>query len=362
MTKTGRKKRFALGMLIYAVVFLLIAAAGLAVFWQFIEAYELSRPKTAVDAYIDSLTSQQIRSCSEEFLASLDGNIQTPDQAFEIMENALAEGITAAKNGRESSSEKMVYMLRSGEQTIGSVTIVPGDVESFGFTPWQVTEEVFDFAYLLHDGMTITVPAEFAVSLNGNTLNDSYITESDIPYSALEAFHGEFEMPTMVTYTVDNFLGDLPFAVSDSFGSPVEITPETDLNQFIPGCSEEEEAQLRSLTAEFLATYINYTGSANRMAHANLSRLKLLLVKGGELSERLSAAFGSLVYAQSYGDEILSTSFNGIYKLSTERYMCDVSYVLQSIGHKGAVDTQQNMKIVFLMTNDGLRVEAITLY
>ena len=60
MSKTQHKKtaisRFAKGMLIYAAVFLLVAAAGLAVLWDFVEAYESSRPKTAIEAYMQNLT------------------------------------------------------------------------------------------------------------------------------------------------------------------------------------------------------------------------------------------------------------------------------------------------------------------
>jgi len=154
----------------------------------------------------------------------------------------------------------------------------------------------------------------------------------------------------------------LTFSVADVSGSSVEITEETDRNTFLPACTSEEEAQLQALVPEFLTAYVNYTGSANRMAYANLSRLKLLLVKGGALSDRLSAAVGGLLYAQSYGDTILSSTIHGLYKISNERFLCDVSYVLQTIGHQGAVETEHNIKLVYLLTDSGLKVEAMTHY
>lgn len=359
MNKTSR---FLKGLLIYALAYCLIAAIGLSVFWQFIDAYELSRPKTAVNAYISSISTEDIRLAAEHILTSLDNNIQTEEEAFALVEESLVSGITAAKSGKKSSVDRAVYMLRSNGQTIGNVAIVPGEEGKFGFTPWQVTDAFLDFSWMLSSEISITVPEQYRVSLNGNFLDENYVTKSDIPYPVLEDFYGDFPMPTLVTYSAGNFLGNLTFEVTDGEGNPVDITTETDLNTFLPCCTHEEESQLKQLTSDFLNAYINYTGSANRMAYANLSRLKQHVVKGGALSERLSAAFGSLVYAQSYGDEIVSTTFHEIYKISEERYLCDLTYILRSVGHNGAVDTEHNYKLIFMQTGNGLKVEAMTNY
>lgn len=360
--RTKKKSRFFLGMVIYALVFLMITAAGIAVFWQYMEAYELSRPLTAVNAYLDGLTREHIRSGTEDFLASVNADIQSPDQAFAVIEGALGKNITAARNSKQSTPEEMVYMLRSGGKTIGSVTIVPGGEEWFGFTAWQVREDAFDFSWLLSEDISITVPAEFAVSLNGCLLDGSYITESGILYPVLEDFDGEFEMPTLVTYTAGNFLGELDFVVTDASGSPVEITPDTPMDLFLPGCTEEEYAKLQKLVLDFLNRYIAYSSSANHDAPGNYAWLNQMLIPGSDLSRRLGSALDGLQYVQNLRDKIVSTQINGIYKLSDERYLCDISYVLEVLGRKGVVELEHNMKVVFLQTNYGLRVEAMTQY
>ena len=56
MARRKRKGAFALGMVIYAVIFLAITAAGLYVFWDFIETYERSRIKNTIDQYVAELT------------------------------------------------------------------------------------------------------------------------------------------------------------------------------------------------------------------------------------------------------------------------------------------------------------------
>ena len=357
-----KKRSFALGMLIYALVFLLVTAAGIGIFWQYMACYELSRPLTAVNDYLDGLTHDHIRTGTQPLLDSLDGNIQTPDQAFQVVEEHLMKEITAARNSRRSTQQEMVYMLRSGSQVIGSVTIVPSGEGRFGFTPWQVREDSFDFSWLLSDAVSITVPSEFSVSLNGRVLDESYITQRDISYPVLEDFAGDFEMPTMVCYTAGNFLGELSFQVTDQQGNPVEISQDTPMDSFLPGCTDAEYAQMEKLVLDFLNRYIAYSSSANHDAPGNYAWLNQMLIPGSDLSRRLGSALDGLQYVQNLRDKILSTQINGIYKLSQERYLCDISYVLEVLGRKGTVELEHNMKVVFLQTQYGLRVEAMTQY
>lgn len=359
---TKKKSRFFLGMALYAVVFLLITVIGIAVFWQYMDAYEQSRPLTAVNAYLEGMDSEYIRRSTEGFLASLDGNIQTENQAFGVIEKSLVKGITAARNSKQSAPDKMVYMLRSGNKNIGSVTIIPGGETRFGFTPWIIQEDHFDFSWLLSENATITVPAEYSVYLNNNKLDETYIVESGILYPILEDFAGEFEMPTMVTYSVDNFLGELSFEVLDSLGTPIEITSDTNMNQFLPNCSGDEYSKLERLALDYLNRYICYSSSANHDAPGNYAWLNQMLIPGSELSKRLGSALDGLQYVQNLRDKILSTQINAIYKIGQQRYLCDISYVLEVLGRKGVVELEHNMKLVFLETRYGLRVEVMTQY
>lgn len=356
-----RKHRFLLGMAVYALVFLMLTAGGLWVFWQFLESYELSRPKTCVNDYLENLTTDHIRQECEGFLASLDGGIQTEDEAFSVIESALSEPVTAIKSGK-STGNQMVYILRSGEWNIGFITIVPGEPGDFDFAPWQLEKEEFDFSFLLSKEISITVPSEFTVCLNGNPLDEGYITQRDIVYPALEEFQGEFEMPTMVTYTAGNFLGELDFAVVDPEGNPVRILADTDMNQFLPVPSEEGTARVERLAKDFLNRYTVFCSNANAEQEDNFGWLNQLLVPGSGLSLRLSTAIDGLQYAQSISDRIQSTQINGIYQISEDRFFCDLTYHLLTYGQKGPVETDNNIKLVLLQTPWGLRVETMTRY
>lgn len=357
--KTGR---FYLGMLIYAVVFLVIAAIGLGVFWKFIEAYELSRAKNTLDQYIAQLTVEDMAASAQDSIAQVDAKIQSEEDCVDVIRNAVTEKLSYAKKSKESSETRQVYAIRSAKQPIGQIAITAGEADMFGFTRWTVTEESYDFSYLMQEPVSITVPEHFQVSMNGNVLDDSYITQKDIPYEALESFQGQFPMAAMVTYTAENVMGELALKVLDENGGEVEITEQTDMNAFIPRCSEEEKAQLDALMEPFLTRYIAFTGSANKSIERNYRNLIAYMVPDGALAQRLRTAFEGLTFAQSSSDKITQITIHDYYRLSDERFICDVTYQLETVGRKGKVESTNNMKIVFLKMEEDLKVEAMTSY
>ena len=62
MAKTVKKRRwiFPVALVLYAIVFLGAAAFGLRWFWDYIDAYEQSRPHIALDAYMEELTAEYV--------------------------------------------------------------------------------------------------------------------------------------------------------------------------------------------------------------------------------------------------------------------------------------------------------------
>lgn len=360
--KKARSGRFVKGMILYAVIFLVITAAGLAVFWDFIDSYEQSRPQNTVNAYLEGLTAEDMCDGDQELLAQLDANVQTEEQAKQVIRDAVAGELSYAKKSAECTDDRQVYVVRCGSQVIGQIAITAGEPDVYGFRVWSVAEERFDFSWLMSEPVSITVPEDFLVSVNGNVLDESHITQMDIPYGALEEFYGDYMLPTMVTYTADSFLGEAVLAVTDADGNAVEITEETDRNTFLPDCSEAEKTSLHTLVNTFVERYIAFTGSANGAVQSNYNRLAEVLVPDGDLAARLKKAFDGLTYAQSNGDTLLELTMNRYAKLGQGQYLCDFTYIVQTYGRKGAVETTSNMKVIIVETANGLKVEAISSY
>lgn len=355
-------KRFALGMVIYALVFLVIVSAGLWLLWDFMEAYEQSRPVNTIKAYVDSLTPEDLSNGSGDLLDSLDSNIQSREESIRLIRESAAGSFSYAKKSAESTETRQVYVLRSGRQVIGQFAITAGEADRYGFRCWEVTEESFDFSHLLGEAVSITVPSDFTVCFNGVALDSSYLTEQDLPYATLEEFYGEFPLPTMVTYSADRFLGSGILTVQDREGNPIEINEEINYDLLLPACTDKELETIDELMDQFLTRYIAFTGSSSGTAGGNYNRLIRHLVPDGKLAQRLYTAIGGLYYAQSLRDTITGTTVNQYASLGNGRYFCDISYTVETVGKKGPVEMAYNMKVIMLETDVGLRVEAMTRY
>ena len=354
--------KFVAGILIYLVVFLVLTAVGLGFFWKFIEAYEVSRPKNTLKAYVEQLTSEQMAEGSDELYETIDSNIQSRDQFDNVIQSAVTEKLSYAKKSSESSENRQVFVLRSGKTPIGKFIIEAGDEETFGFRIWEVTEATFDFSYLKGEPVSITVPSEYQVSINGNVLSESYITKSGIEYTALEGFYGDYELPTMVTYAAENFLGEATVEVADQNGNPVEITAETDMNSLLPTCTAQEATDIEAFTNEFVDLWVKFSGSTKGNAVYNYYQVKRLLSSDGVLSERLRSAIDGLAFGQTNGAKIKEVIINRIVPLGDGNHMCDFTYLVSTVGKKGAVDTSSNMKIIIVTEDGAYRLKSMERY
>lgn len=362
MTNKRKAWKFWLGAGIYGAVMLLAIGFGLKAFWGYIEGYEHSRPQKAVDAYMAQLTGEHMVNNWGDLYDRVDHNLQSREECKAYVLSTLDQSITCSKNLKESTENRLVYTLRCGSRIIGSFVLSGSGEDEYGFVQWSATGEAFDFSYLLGTPVSITVPDTFSVRGNGYVLDESYIEASDIPYELLKEFYGKLPLPGMVVYTASSFLGDFELEALDPQGNAVTITPETDWESYLDNCTQEELDLCKELAGSFLKRYIDYSSGAGGNTTAKYSALWKCLVPNGALQQRLYSAISGMEYAQSHGDTLGDITWHHFLKLEDGRYFCNFTYKLTTIGHKGAVETVNNMKLILLPTDQGLRVEDMQLY
>lgn len=356
-------RKFCLELLIYGAVFLLLTAIGLWIWWDFIDTYEQSRPKTAVNQYMQVLTAELVCEQSEEFLSQLDTNIQSPEESCSVISEALREDFRTAKKSRESTDSRQVYALLSGNQEFGTLTIQAGQPEKYNFRMWEVSEVSFDLSFLQGSPVEVTVPENFNVMVGEMVLDDAYIVQRDIPYGALEDFYESYSLPVMVTYRVDSFLGDINVETLDSTGKQVFITADTDMNQFLPACGGAEIQEICEFVPVFLEKYINFSGGAKNSLEVNFKQLKQTLATDGKLADLFYSALRGQRFTGSRSDTVEELSINQSAALESDRYFCDISFRVKTIGHSNeTVYSDNNMRLILAREADGLKVEAMTRY
>jgi len=358
---------FVRGLVIYGIVLLVLIGAGFALLWSFLSAYEESRPHIAINEYMEQLTAEHIVDSSMAILEGVDTHIQSEEECRARMLEAVSGTFTCARKASACTEVRQVYVLRSGKQVIGSFTIAACGKGAFGFTPWEVSEEQFDLSYLVtSEPLTVTVPEGYVVSVNGVTLDESYIVATETEqYDILEDYYGEYDLPVITrhTYQAGLFLdSEFTMDVTDPEGNPFVMEESYDVYAAIHNVDATKTEELDDFLAEFLERYVEFAGCANKNRNLNYNRVVNYIVPGSKLVSRLREAMDGMQYAQSRGDEITGIQVNHYVQLAEGAYLCDVTYKVETIGNEGKVETITNVRIVILETDGKLLVESMAGY
>lgn len=363
MTKQKKRKFpvFPLCLLVYSIVFLLAVNVGLQYFWNYIEAYEISRPHIATDAYMEQLTADYVCQKSEALLEQIDRTVQTREEGLQVMKNALKEPFTCSKWVNRCTDEKLVYVLRSGAQIIGSFEMEPAKEGSYGFYPWTVTNDSFDLSFLLKPGFEVTAPHDAQVFAGGKLLGSDNIVEKDIPYEVLSDLYDTHSLPTRTRYSVGIHLGELSVHAISAQGSPIDLDANPAV--FLNNCTGTEKKALEEITNQYINAYVRFTCQTDNALQANFDRLRQFMVSGGQLEGRMRKSFDGLAWVQDRQASIQSLDIHHMVSIGEGRYICDVTCNYKSLNDKGdIVPGKLNMKLTFVETANGLRAEAMLIY
>ena len=364
MTKPTRKNgTFLRGMAIYAVIFLCIAGAALQLFWNYMAAFEASRPHIAIDAYMENLTDEHIVDLSQELIDAADHKIQSEEQCRAYLMDAI-EGISCAKKQKDCTDTRQVFVVKTGSTVIGEFSIAAQKPDRYGFTPWVLERESFDLHVLdpLTEERTVTIPSDHHVTVNGVLLNDDYITDDKIHYKAIEEFYDDYDLPYRVTYRVPSVMGELNLVITDAVGSAVEFDENTDWTPYFHNCTAEETEALNEFTKTYVTRYVAFTGSRKDTRENNYWRLLKCVVRGSDFAQRLAAAVEGLEFGQSQRDKVVSLISNHQVRLEEGRFLCDITYEVDTTGRKGVVRTTTNAKLIVVLTDGVLKVESMQIY
>ncbi len=369
--KPSKKRRkvggiiFTVFLVVYAVAFLAGSRYFLDWLWGCMEAYEQSRPKGTLTAYMDQLTKEHVCDIASENLTGVDYNIQSREECWNYMLNSLEGDITYAKKSKESTESKQVFVLRCGGQVIGSFIMTAKAEDAYGFTPWEVTEETFDLSYLIGTGGSTVAPAGYPVYANGVLLDSSYVIGSEtIPYEVFEDHYDDFDLPSFekLSYAAGPVLGELTLEVRDPEGNPYVLDDSVDLDSFVDNCTDTELEELDTFLKEYLFRYVRFSGCANDARFNNYYSVIQMVVPDSKLASRMYDALEGLEFAQSKGDTIQDITVHHYVNIGEGRYLLDLTYLVDTIGHQGTVQTTNNVKLIVLETDSGLMAESMLFY
>ena len=345
------RRSLLLAMMIYALIFVLLLIGALFLFTNYLSDYENSRPVNVVRLYHRTMPNEDIDRLSDDLIAQMNPQIINEEKCREYI-RALVATAELVKSRDDSSDDQMVYLLRSGERTLGKLVLRPEEKTRYGFTHYSITPEDFDFSFLVQQ-QQFTIPEGWTVRCNGKALGADRIVSTDGQYTLLEEFYDdpEYSLPHLLTYDTGLYMLDLDVQYLDSQGREV---PEINEDVFADNCSAAEKANVTGVAYAFVEAYIAYSSNSNQNTSGNYYRLVNLIVEGSTLQKRMRYAVDGLSWASSMGDELQSIDFHHVMSLGNGYN--------NTIGRKGLVTTENNLKLILVNNGDTLLVTAMSSY
>lgn len=348
--RTEKRSRFVPGLLLYLLVLVLLLSAALFILRDFLSCYEASRPVRALERYEAMLQEAPTEACRDG-LAGLDTKLESEEEALAWLQPRLQDAQLREDLAESSEGRKLYRVLMDG-QVCGSVTLVQQEAGRFGFAPWEIGEERYDFSPWLHT-LSITVPAEYQVRLGTQTLGREYIVERALPFEALgECYELYDDLPTKTRYETGALLGEYALEAVDARQKPVAPEMLED-DRYLDNCSAEEKERLTAYAEAFVPAYVQYTS-----ALVGLPTLSALIRNDSALYQRLRSVAADGFWRATYTN-LLSTEVDRTVNLGNGRWMMDLHYETESESYSGLVALEYHLRFVLEESNGTLLAVAL---
>ena len=360
MHNNGRRSRFGVGLALYVITFLILSVIFLLFFYEWLSAYEASRPAVPVENYkLDVALNGPPEACYKAF-DILDRSF-TKEEDIRAFAKEVMEQAEYSRSLTESSENKTIYTIRYNSTPIGSLTLEQTGSKKFQFQSWEVTDASYDFSAFFKED-EVTVPSDYQVYCNGTLLGPSYITEKGILINTLSAYYDDFvSLPSLVTYHVGPCLGIPELLVKDRRGSTVT---EEDMNEFafLDNCTPEEISKLSGFAREYVATYVQFTANVHDSFYYYYNQLRQMTAPDSPLNDRMSQAIQSFGFTTTRSCEIVDDCVNLVMKLDASHFLVDYSYTTETVSPEGSARDTRNVRLVVGIGNNLLLVTTMTYY
>lgn len=257
-----QKKKFIKGLAIYSACFIVVILIGLALFWQYMKSYELSRPENFMNEFVKTVDDNTIRTMmteNEKIEASEFEDINTIyDQLF--FSNLKNEEYKYRKMPGQYTDTSPVYIIYTDSADLCKVVLTSkGDnTAKFGFNLWQAdTFTVLDSVLNPEQKtLSITVPKLADVYVNDIEVSDSYVTDSSVAYSGYDDVIQPFdERPTGKRYEIPGIYLEADILVKDHKGITLELNRAG--NEYVYPLVIEETLSYNITAPKEAKVYIN---------------------------------------------------------------------------------------------------------
>ena len=221
------RRRWRVFLLLWALFLLVVGSVGCFVLYQYLDAYEQSRPEHIMDDLMAATTPEQWYEHALNGFEPELSRFDDPEAIFAAYyDAALANAnYTYRKDTANSTEDAPAYVIRAGAVELCRVKLEDVGDAGFGMNLWAAgdTETVFSLNSLQSMAVEIDAPADEAVFLNGVELGKEYIVDENVPCPNVTELEKRFtQQPSFVRYRVDAMYGTI--RVTDSADNTLTTT------------------------------------------------------------------------------------------------------------------------------------------
>ncbi len=236
MSKKKVSKFWALFVPIYSGIILAIGAVGCYILYQYMDAYESSRPENVMDEFLASTTEADwinyMKNTGSLEFSAFDDRSDIIDNYFDV--SCKGKKVSYSEAVSVSTVDAPVYNVKAGSASMVRAFLEKDKDLPFGFSSWKV-EHVE--AYIPTQNMAsltirIEAPHSYPLAINGVSLDEKYIIDANVAHENVSTLEQRYSsIPTRALYEVSGLYGTV--VVTDSEGNEIHPVAEADSNGIV---------------------------------------------------------------------------------------------------------------------------------
>ena len=297
------KRRWRGFLVIYAVLFLILGAAGCYVLYRYAAAYEASIPEHVMDKLMAETGEDQWYAYARQGAQLTVSEFENADELFAEYFNAVLRGknFTYRKAAGAYTEDAPAYTVRAAGKDLCLVTLSPvgHNAAGFGRQLWQLgsIRPAFAMDELESVAVEIDAPAGDTVYINGLPVGEKYRV-GEIPCPELTELESRFAVqPHFDRYRVDAMYGAI--TVTDKNGAA--LAPERD----------EENGLVRYVAPE--DEFYAVTVRAPESVTVTVGGVELTAADAAKAEEGILSGLGAYTGGQGFRE--LTYHYEGLYTL-----------------------------------------------
>lgn len=315
------KKGFRNFLIVYSLLLIALIGAGLFYVWGLLIDYEASIPDVNMEKYLADFDESNIHALYGSFPLELEEYEDKEAVEAKVCEEAAGGELSYRKQAGVYTNSAPVYEVLSGENVIATAALTQNGQNDHGFAVWDMTDVSFTGYGLDFFDVTVKVPFDAVVFVNGRVIDEAYRTSEETVSLAKNISEYVRKTPGYKIYTMEHLANMPEIEVNGENMYPAASEDYTVFYDF--GTDEELKGQvsgrITEMTREFGAYIIN---------KGSLSRLQSYMVgKAKEYVSNIPAVWAYLV-GEEYSYTFTNETIENFVRYSEDCFSCEVSYTL----------------------------------